>query len=32
MLRDRGYATALITDHYQMLAPGMNYPQGLLCL
>ncbi|HIE04827.1 MAG TPA: hypothetical protein EYP61_08720 [Candidatus Latescibacteria bacterium] len=28
MLRDRGYVTALITDHYQMLAPGMNYHRG----
>ena len=28
LLRRQGYVTMLITDHYQMLAPGMNYHQG----
>lgn len=28
ILRQQGYVTMLITDHYQMLAPGMNYHQG----
>lgn len=28
MLRRRGYVTMLISDHAQMLAPGMNYHQG----
>ncbi len=28
LLRQKGYVTALITDHYQMLAPGMNYHKG----
>ncbi len=27
-LRGAGYVTAMITDHVQMLAPGMNYHQG----
>lgn len=28
LLRQAGYVTQLITDHVQMLAPGMNYHQG----
>ena len=28
LLRRAGYVTMLITDHTQMLAPGMNYHQG----
>jgi len=28
LLRRAGYVTQLITDHVQMLAPGMNYHQG----
>jgi len=30
LLRARGYVTMLITDHVQMLAPGMNYHLGFL--
>lgn len=28
ILRQKGFVTALVTDHYQMLAPGYNYHQG----
>ena len=28
LLRREGYVTQMVTDHVQMLAPGMNYHQG----
>ena len=30
VLRNNGYVTMLVTDHTQMLAPGMNYHQGFM--